>query len=174
MNSGRITMMEYNLPKYVEGKELISTLKEAGEFFNYSVDIRPLKETNSNLGTLWWRIFGTHSSENFRYNGLPLRKVDPKIKSVEVCKEEQTPKRIGNSWQYVWVSLWTAEAILDEEKMYDIFPIEIYKGDGLVRRKSRKSIYVARAKPLKANKEMLVVKPAVDGLAGKVKEILSK
>ena len=168
-------MVEYKLPRQVEGKELIATLENSARFFDYQVDTKPLSETNPNLATLYWRLLGSGIDENFRYNGLPLKDVEPKIKSVRVYDKQQIPRsKFGAFWCDTEATLWTAEAILDEEGTYEVLPIDMYKKDGLVYTRGARFIHIARAKPLKANNGMVVVKPAVDGLVGKVKELLSR
>jgi hypothetical protein len=170
-------MVKYSLPRKVEGRELIGVLEESARFFDYHVDTVPLRETNCYLATLWWRLNGSSGAiqGNFLYDGRPAELAKPNIKSVRIYDEQEIPRsRIGAAFLNTRSVLWTAEAILDEDDTYEFLPVEMYKGEGLVKSLGARFIHLARAKPVRANNGMIVVKPAVDGVAGKVKELLLK
>lgn len=168
-------MVEYTLPSNVKGSDLILALEQAANSFEYGIKVESLQETCRNISTFWWDLFGSGVDYNRRYNGLPIKEVDERIKSVIISDTQPFTKvkkgeivKTGES-----STLWSAEAIIDPERVYSSLEVDMYKGDGLKRKTGLRFVHIAKAQPLKSNNGMLHVKPAVDVLVSKVKEIIA-
>jgi len=173
MNSGDFMVFEYTLKTFVQGKNLINLLRTTAKSFDYGVDVMPLRETNPFLDTRWWKIFGPIVGKNFRYNGLPLKDVSPEIKSVKIFDKQYIPiKREGIS-KSERTTLWSVESILNEKENYYFLPIEIYQGDGFVRKRG-KFTHVARAKPLETNERFIIQYYCVNKIVDRVIKFLFK
>lgn len=167
--------INYTLPTQVSGKNLIQTIQQVAGHFDYKTEVKPLNRTINSIESMI--IF----SRDFKYDGVWSRYTNENVKSVKIFDEQRRDEGVWEDFLNInrlltgkkddglvfTITLWTAEAFLDENENYKTLPIHIFKGNGLG--------YTDRAKPLNpSSRHMLEIKPAVDGLVGRVKDYLAQ